>query len=693
MKNKKRFFHFILRAVALFFGGLVVSLIIALSQVDLETLRKDISMGLEAAAGMPVEINGKVSWKFSLRPRAVLQDVRVSNAGWAKNKDGVHIETMVVTLDLLSLLRDRPVIQEMRLVNLVVMLEQNENGAWSLKKEEEREKRKEENAAGNKFPFAHNLGLESLELFNPKVSIIRKNSRDDWSLDFAKIKYKKTATRIEYSGFIEKNEEAYSFIAALSELDETRKIYPVRIAIASRISPLVINAALEANGKIPIDFIMQGTVSDLRAFGKIFNLDLPEIPKFDMKISGGFGHSTLSIHKSSFRIGDNDLSVSGVYDWNGKIPRVTAKIKSKNLKLIEAYPELFAPEKIAWVRPKRPLNVFNDVPLYSELMRTLDADISLDIKSLTMYRELAVQNVILHAALKDGGMHMDFSGNIAGGHILAAAHMHDDSGSLQVRAAGNGSGISAGDILAELREKEFISGLPVDFMFYLESSGHNLSELMANVTGPAIVKSVDSGRALSGAVDYFYGGDLLTELRHNVTDMVQKDSKYDTMRINCAAINIKLRGGRMETERGVAIETNEVNIRGTGFVDLGKEKLQASMITTPVRGLKLSLSGNIVNSMEFLGNMAEPDLKISRNAVMGKAVAATGVGLLLAPFTGGLSIAAGAGIGFLTSDLLANWLADDQPCKTALEKGAPARDKDPEFLNRPLAELVEDMIK
>ena len=83
-----------------------------------------------------------------------------------------------------------------------------------------------------------------------------------------------------------------------------------------------------------------------------------------------------------------------------------------------------------------------------------------------------------------------------------------------------------------------------------------------------------------------------------------------------------------------------------------------ALTTVPVRGLKLSLTGNVVNSIEITGNLAEPDIKISGAAVAGKVASATGLGLLLAPLTGGIGLVAGAGVGLLAGDLLENWLAD-----------------------------------
>ena len=168
--------------------------------------------------------------------------------------------------------------------------------------------------------------------------------------------------------------------------------------------------------------------------------------------------------------------------------------------------------------------------------------------------------------------------------------------------------------------------------------------------------------------------------------------QYNQMKISCVAVNTKLRDGLAQTRQGVAVETNAINVRLAGDVDLGDETMHLALTTVPVRGIKLSLTGNVVNSIEITGNLSEPDIKISGAAVAGKVASATGIGLLLAPFTGGIGLVAGAGVGLLAGDLLENWLADDEPCKTALERGAPPMRGDPEWLNVPLTELIDGVL-
>ena len=79
-RKKKSTFLMVFRLIGLFVGGLAVALFVALSQINLETLRGTILNAMRDATGMPVEIDGAISWKFSLRPKIELNNVRIKNA-------------------------------------------------------------------------------------------------------------------------------------------------------------------------------------------------------------------------------------------------------------------------------------------------------------------------------------------------------------------------------------------------------------------------------------------------------------------------------------------------------------------------------------------------------------------------------------------------------------------------------------
>lgn len=106
-KKKTSAFFKIMRVLVLFIMGLVVAVVVAISQINLEALRGDVLAILRSATGLPIEIDGAVSWNLSLRPEIELNQVRVPNASWAKNKDALVAERVDVTLDLISLFQDR----------------------------------------------------------------------------------------------------------------------------------------------------------------------------------------------------------------------------------------------------------------------------------------------------------------------------------------------------------------------------------------------------------------------------------------------------------------------------------------------------------------------------------------------------------------------------------------------------------
>ena len=85
-RRKKRTFLVVLRLLGLFIGGMAVAVFVALNSVSLETLRGAVLNVLRDATGLPVEIDGTVSWRFSLRPQIELTDVRIPNAEWAREK-------------------------------------------------------------------------------------------------------------------------------------------------------------------------------------------------------------------------------------------------------------------------------------------------------------------------------------------------------------------------------------------------------------------------------------------------------------------------------------------------------------------------------------------------------------------------------------------------------------------------------
>ena len=691
-KKRKGSFFKIMRVLVLFIMGLVVAIVIALSQINLEALRGSVLTVLRDATGLPVEIDGTVSWKLSLRPQIELNQVRVPNAEWARHENAFSAEKIDVTLDLISLFQDRPTIQNVKVYDATICIEQNEKGEFSILPKFT--SAQPDTDAGTEasvltgpadYPFV-DPGLGGLEVQNLDIDIFGA----EYSINGFQIRYMPRSDTREYSGWVRSTSDVFPFILSFSKYNAERKVYPLRVAFATGGDALIANIALEGTSKAPIDFIIRGDIPDIAEVGKVFNLDLETMPAMKVDISGGYDWQKLTLRNSVITVRGTTLGFSGVIDWSGAVPNVTATLESDYVSLYELFPDMYGKK---WVRPNRDLNVFHDIPLYGTEFLKINADLRILFDKFVVYRDFNLSDMDVRLNLYNGRGRIDVATVIANGNVRAAADVDIDAdGRMYARVGGLGRGITIGQLLQQVYIDDFISELPVDFEMYVEASGSTLSEWMQTITGPVRVYSSGSGYAHSALVANMYGTDFLTTLRHSITDLFSSEKKYNQMTISCVSVNTKLREGLIETQHGVAVETNAINVRLAGNLDLGDEKMQLSLTTVPVRGLKLSLTGNVVNSMEITGNLAEPTIRISGAAVAGKVASATGIGLLLAPFTGGIGLVAGAGVGLLAGDLLENWLADDNPCETALERGAPSRRGDAEWMDLSAADLANNII-
>lgn len=693
-KKKKSVFLMVFRLIGLFVGGLAVAVFVALSSVNLETLRGNILGVMRDATGLDVEIDGNISWVFSLRPKIELNNVRVKNASWAKNKYAFDAERINVTLNLVSLLRNRPTIQNVSVNDAKVFIEKNDAGKKSIDivsesndvaktDEENREKSKPQ----PKFPIKV-TGFAAVEIHNLDVDVYGEK----YVIPNFHARYIKRDGKREYSGWLKSGLKVFPFIVSMSEYNAERKVYPVSVAFTTGGTPLIANVALEGKSLMPIDFVIRGDVPDFASFGNAIGRVWPDLPPMMVNIAGGLDTKKIVLRKSSIAIRGTNIDFSGEYNWAKSVPNVVFNVNAGDVVLYKMFPTMYPGG--TWKHPKRELNAFKDIPLFGDELSHINLKSNIKIKSLGIYRELVINDMDINLTSELGHGRLDIGLIFADGKFKIASDFDVDvDGRIYAHAAISAENMRIGKIMEEVRINNVISELPVNISGYVVANGRDLSEFMKTMTGPVLIKSSGKGYMKSDLVAYIYGKDALTSLGDGVKDLFSSDKKNEKIKITCATVNVKLRNGVAETQNGVAIQTEAINARLAGSVDLGHEKINLALTTVPVRGIKLSLTGNVVNSLEITGNLAEPDVKVNGLSVVGKVASATGLGLLLAPFTGGISVVAGAGIGLVAGDLLENWLADDEPCKTAYKDGAPKHRGDPEWLSEPIPELMNTVFK
>lgn len=682
MRRRKKFF-IVIRIFMILFLCAVIASVVALSKLNADSVKNTIVNAIENVMGAPVEIGGNVNLRLSLRPKITIHKVRVNNSNWAKHKYAFEADDITVTLNLLSVFNKNLIIEKAAVNAPVVYIERNANGEYSLPILNAKQSRVEPSDTNDvkkqeKYAFK-DLGLGGVELYNVNVNFV------DTHFKFKGVgfKYYNKNTGPEYEGWIKLTNKITPFVLSFGAYDEEHDVYPVQVAISTQARALIGNFNLDGNTKNLVDFTIKGDVPDNEILKFISGNNKINLPKINLDVAGKLDNTKISFDKLNINALHNDVSISGVYDW--KTNDIKLNIKSNKLNLLELYPGLYGDEELV----ERELNVFQDMDLFGKKVRQYNINVTANLKHLVVYRDIDIQNINTKITLNAGNGRVDTKVKFANGDINIGADVNiDNDGKMFIRAGIDGQSIDLGQLMTELRYKDMVSDLNLNLLGYFDASGANMSDIMQNITGAVKAYSITEGYAHESLVEYMYGADVLTTLRHGVSDMLSKEKKYNTMSINKVGINLKLRNGLIETERGVAIETAIINLRMTGKIDLGKETIDLTLVTTPVSGLKISLTGAITNAVRISGNLAAPDISISGTAIAGRVATAAGFGLLMAPFTGGLSVLGG----WLASDLLENWLTDNNPAETALKDGTSILKDDPEWLEMPLEELVNSVV-
>ncbi|MDR2549322.1 MAG: AsmA family protein [Desulfobulbus sp.] len=327
-----------------------------------------------------------------------------------------------------------------------------------------------------------------------------------------------------------------------------------------------------------------------------------------------------------------------------------------------------APEAAA--KPQSDGRVFPNDPLPVAALRSVDADLSLQIGKL-IHDTLQLSDVAATIQLNNGHLAIKpLRLGLAGGTIEGEVAL-DASGKTPTAALRlNGRQVELG----KLDAKGPIVGGKSDIKADLKSSGETVRALMASATGETSV-SVGEGRLRNKAVDVA-AGDLLFQVLGAINPFAKKE---DATQMECAAVRFVIRDGVATADKGIALRTGQVDVVGSGTVDLRSEKLDLGIKPQPRGGVGLSLTTPLAGLVRVGGTIAKPSIGIDAAGTL-KTAASVGAGLA----TGGLST-----VGEMLIDKAS---ADADPCRTALGQAPQGQGKS-KTESRPKQESPGNLLK
>ncbi|MGE4281105.1 MAG: AsmA family protein [Magnetospirillum sp.] len=286
-----------------------------------------------------------------------------------------------------------------------------------------------------------------------------------------------------------------------------------------------------------------------------------------------------------------------------------------------------------------------------QAMRDIDADIVLKADKLVA-GAMRLNGLNAKAGLRQGVLSVDpFDGGIAGGRF-------DGSAALDARGAHGVASLRLDaaevDFGRLLREggSDMLQGGKGSLKVSLRGRGDDVRALAASANGSAMLRVGDGvieNRAFGWA-----GGDVVSQVLGILNPLAQS---RDTTPISCAVAHFRLKDGVAASDRGIAVQSDGIDVVGSGTVDLRDEGLDLGFTPRAKEGLGLSVGGQVAGFTRLRGSLESPQLSVDE---IGAAKTALSVGAAAA--TGGLSL--------LGELLLDKVTADTEPCRTALAMGA-----------------------
>lgn len=295
------------------------------------------------------------------------------------------------------------------------------------------------------------------------------------------------------------------------------------------------------------------------------------------------------------------------------------------------------------------------IAIPTQILGEVDADIEVTADKLVL-GGLSLQAVTAKAGLRQGLLHVDpVAGGIAGGRFEGKLSLDSRAAQPLASLRLDAAEVDFGRLLREAGS-DLLHGGNGSLNVALRGRGADLRAMAASANGSALLR-LGNGEVRNRAFGWA-GGDVFSQVLGILNPLAQS---RDTTQVTCAVMHFRLKDGIAVTDRGVALQSDGVDVVGSGRVDLRDEGLDLGFTPRAKEGLGLSVGNQLAGFTRLRGSLAAPQLSVDE---IGAARTALSVGAAAA--TGGLSL--------LGELLLDKVTADTEPCRTALAMGTvPAK--------------------
>lgn len=627
-------------------GALLVMLIAAgltyLRTLDFNEYNDEIENAITNATGRQFRIAGNTTLDVLPDPKVVFERVSLANAEWGTKPEFVSVERLEAEISLIGLFGGEVWIKRVVLVRPSIFLEIDADGRknWAMSLGEPGSA----SAPAKAGPIV--VDLSHAEIRDAKI-VYRDGAKDSTTVvDIKELFINRKGWRQPLDIVMRGRLDDHPF-------EVTGKTGTLFTLIKNE--PYAFDVKINAGGA---DISAQGSVRQPMN-GRGVQIDLavksPNLGEF-LELAAVESSITLPVEaKGRIRddqdryvweefeitLGKSDLSGSASLETVKDRPVIKAVLKSNLIDLDELFSSNAAEQK-----HKQDGRLIPADPLPLEALRAVDAEVSFT-GARVVASGLELTGVTTELELGAGKLRLKPIAGLYGGKLSGEIGLNAAARTPRVKTDLKAAKVNLGALINAVKGGEILSGGESEMTLKFTGAGSSPRAIAASMNGRLVIK-IGPGRINNEDIDTV-GADVMMQLVRAVSP---GDQSTDFTTLKCGVVRFDVKKGVAKTERGIAAETERMNITGSGTIDFKTEALDISIRTEPREGVGFSAS-SLASLVRIGGTLADPSPEV--DAIGASKVGASVVAALA---TGGISLIAQA--------LFSRATADAAPCDTAL---------------------------
>jgi AsmA family protein len=404
------------------------------------------------------------------------------------------------------------------------------------------------------------------------------------------------------------------------------------------------------NQPVTTSFELSFKLESLGDLSELIGIELPPSGPVSLASYINFNEQGFTLSDIRFTAGRSDISGEISVSYASERPSLVIRLHSEHIDLKELFVNEESTEDTE--QDVSDENVFSTDPLPFDFIRDLDMDLYYTAKTVVSH-ELEMVNFEMDALQVNGNLEIHtLTADVANGKLQLSGNINAANTPPLVFTKIVIDNLEPGQ-LPEIKAFNAIQGLPTDIKLEASGTGNSIADIMGTLNGNFLSKS-GKGITYVKELNLLEINFLIEAL--NILNPFRK--KQNDTQINCVVFKFDIQDGVAVSDRGIAEQTQNLNVIGGGIIDLKTEQFDFILHPEARSGINIGAI-TLVDAVRISGKFSDPAVNAETQAALLKRASTIGAVLL----TGGLS--------YIAQKLFENAKFKDDPCNEALQENAP----------------------